>query len=50
MEYLERKKLKKGDIINIDITVIKMVFMVTPLNVYTGKPSVKATRICDVAT
>jgi methionyl aminopeptidase len=44
------KKLKKGDIINIDITVIKdglhgdtsKMFLI-------GKPSVKATRICNVA-
>ena len=44
------KKLKKSDIINIDITVIKdglhgdtsKMFLI-------GKPSVKATRICNVA-
>ena len=44
------KKLKKGDIINIDITVIKDGFHGDTSKMFTtGKPSVKATRICDVA-
>ena len=44
------RKLKKGDIINIDITVIKDGFHGDTSKMFiTGKPSVKATRICDVA-
>ncbi len=44
------KKLKKGDIINIDITVIKDGFHGDTSKMFLiGKPSVKATRICKVA-
>jgi len=44
------KKLKKGDIINIDITVIKEGFHGDTSKMFLiGKPSVKATRICKVA-
>jgi len=44
------KKLKKGDIINIDITVIKDGFHGDTSKMFLiGKPSVKATRICNVA-
>ena len=44
------KKLKKGDIINIDITVIKDGFHGDTSKMFIiGKPSVKATRICKVA-
>ena len=44
------KKLKKGDIINIDITVIKDGFHGDTSKMFLiGKPSVKATRICTVA-
>ncbi len=44
------KKLKKGDIINIDITVIKDGFHGdTSKMFFIGKPSVKASKICNVA-
>jgi len=44
------KKLKKGDIINIDITVIKDGYHGDNSRMYfVGKPSVLARRICDVA-
>ena len=44
------KKLKKGDIINIDITVIKEGFHGDTSKMYiVGKPSVKALKICNVA-
>ena len=44
------KKLKKGDIINIDITVIKDGFHGDTSKMFIiGKPSVKATKICNVA-
>ena len=44
------KKLKKGDIINIDITVIKDGFHGDTSKMFLiGKPSVKAKRICKVA-
>ena len=43
------KKLKKGDIINIDITVIKDGFHGDTSKMFiVGKPSVKASRICKV--
>ncbi|NND00729.1 MAG: type I methionyl aminopeptidase [Gammaproteobacteria bacterium] len=44
------KKLKKGDIINIDVTVIKDGYHGDNSRMfYVGKPSVLAKRICDVA-
>lgn len=44
------KKLKKGDIINIDITVIKEGFHGdTSQMFFIGKPNVAAARICDIA-
>lgn len=44
------KKLKKGDIINIDITVIKDGYHGdTSKMFYVGEPSIKAKRICDIA-
>jgi len=44
------KKLKKGDIINIDITVIKDGFHGDTSKMFiVGKPSVKALKICNVA-
>ena len=44
------KKLKKGDIINIDITVIKDGYHGDNSRMYfVGKPSILAQRICDVA-
>ena len=44
------KKLKKGDIINIDITVIKDGFHGDTSKMFIiGKPSVKASKICKVA-
>ncbi len=44
------KKLKKGDIINIDITVIKDGYHGDSSKMfYVGKPSVAAKRICEVA-
>ena len=44
------KKLKKGDIINIDITVIKDGFHGDTSKMFTiGKPNVAAQRICDIA-
>jgi methionyl aminopeptidase len=43
------KKLKKGDIINVDITVIKDGFHGdTSKMFFVGKPSVAAKRICDL--
>jgi len=43
------KKLKKGDIINIDITVIKEGFHGdTSKMFFVGKPSVAAKRICEI--
>ena len=45
------KKLKKGDIINIDITVIKDGFHGDTSKMFLiGKPSIKATRICTGCT
>ncbi len=44
------KKLKKGDIINIDITVIKDGYHGdTSKMFFIGKPTVAAKRICDIA-
>ena len=44
------KKLKKGDILNIDITVIKEGFHGDTSKMFiVGKPSVKALKICNVA-
>ncbi|HIO92403.1 MAG TPA: type I methionyl aminopeptidase [Leucothrix mucor] len=44
------KKLKKGDIINIDITIIKDGFHGdTSKMFFIGKPNVAAKRICDIA-
>lgn len=44
------KKLKKGDIINIDVTVIKDGYHGDNSRMYyVGKPSVLARRLCDVA-
>jgi len=44
------KKLKKGDIINIDITVIRDGFHGDTSKMFLiGKPSIKATKICQVA-
>ena len=44
------KKLKKGDIINIDITVIRDGFHGDTSKMFiVGKPSVKAAKICQVA-
>jgi methionyl aminopeptidase len=44
------KKLKKGDIINIDITVIKDGFHGdTSKMFFIGKPTVAAKRVCDIA-
>lgn len=44
------KKLKKGDITNIDITVIKDGFHGdTSKMFYVGEPSIKAKRICEIA-
>ncbi|MDP6727925.1 MAG: type I methionyl aminopeptidase [Gammaproteobacteria bacterium] len=44
------KKLKKGDIINIDITIIKGGFHGDTSKMFiVGKPSVKASRICEIA-
>jgi len=44
------KKLKKGDIINIDVTVIKDEYHGDNSRMYyVGKPSVLAKRICEVA-
>ncbi len=45
------KKLKNGDIINIDITVIKDGFHGDTSRMYcVGKPSIRARRICDIAS
>lgn len=45
-----QKKLKKGDIINIDITVIKDEFHGdTSKMFYIGEPSIKARRVCEVS-
>jgi methionyl aminopeptidase len=44
------KKLKSGDIVNIDVTVIKDGWHGdTSKMFYVGEPSVKARRICEVA-
>jgi len=44
------KRLKKGDILNIDVTVIKDgYFGDTSRMYYVGKPSASAERLCDVA-
>ncbi len=44
------KVLKKGDIINIDITVIKDGYHGdTSKMFYIGEPSIKAKRVCDIA-
>lgn len=44
------KKLKKGDIINIDVTVIKDGFHGdTSKMFYVGQPSVLAQRVCDIS-
>ena len=50
MGYQGNKKLKKGDIINIDVTVIRDGFHGDTSKMFiVGKPSVKATKICQVA-
>ena len=44
------KKLKKGDIVNIDITVIKDEFHGdTSRMFYVGEPSVRARRVCEIS-
>jgi len=44
------KKLKKGDIVNIDVTVIKNEYHGdTSKMFFVGKPTIPATRICEVA-
>lgn len=44
------KKLKKGDIINIDVTVIKDEYHGDNSRMYyVGKPSILAKRICDIS-
>ncbi len=44
------KKLKNGDIINIDVTVIKDGFHGDTSRMYqVGEPSIRARRICDIA-
>ena len=44
------KKLKKGDIINIDVTVIKDGYHGDNSRMYyVGKPSIMAKRLCDIA-
>lgn len=44
------KKLKKGDIINIDITVIKDGFHGDTSKMFTiGKPNIATQRLCDIA-
>jgi methionyl aminopeptidase len=49
MGFQEKKKLKKGDIINIDITIIKDGFHGDTSKMFmVGKPSVKASRICKI--
>ena len=43
------KKLKKGDVINVDVTVIKDGFHGdTSRMFYVGRPSIQARRLCDV--
>ena len=45
-----KKKLKKGDILNIDITVIKDGYHGdTSKMFYVGKPGIQAKRICEIA-
>ncbi len=44
------KRLKDGDIINIDVTVIKDEFHGdTSMMLFVGKPSVSAKRVCDIS-
>ncbi len=44
------KRLKDGDIINIDVTVIKDEFHGdTSMMLYVGKPSINAKRVCDIS-
>lgn len=44
------KRLKEGDIINIDVTVIKDEFHGdTSMMLFVGKPSVSAKRVCDIS-
>jgi len=44
------KRLKKGDIINIDVTVIKDGYHGDNSRMYyVGKPSIMAKRLCDIA-
>jgi methionyl aminopeptidase len=44
------KRLKDGDIVNIDITVIKDAFHGdSSMMLYVGKPSVSAKRVCDIS-
>ncbi len=44
------KRLKEGDIINIDVTVIKDEFHGdTSMMLYVGKPSISARRVCDIS-
>jgi methionyl aminopeptidase len=44
------KRLKDGDIINIDITVIKDEFHGdSSMMLYVGKPSISAKRVCDIS-
>ncbi len=44
------RKLKNGDIVNIDVTVIKDGFHGDTSRMYwVGKPSIRARRICDIA-
>ncbi|MBI3774134.1 MAG: type I methionyl aminopeptidase [Gammaproteobacteria bacterium] len=44
------KRLKEGDIINIDVTVIKDEFHGdTSMMLFVGKPSISAKRVCDIS-
>ena len=44
------KRLKEGDIINIDVTVIKDEFHGdTSMMLYVGKPSISAKRVCEIS-
>jgi len=44
------KRLKDGDIVNIDITVIKDEFHGdSSMMLYVGKPSISAKRVCDIS-
>jgi methionyl aminopeptidase len=49
MEYQEKKILKKGDIVNIDITVIKDGYHGdTSRMFFVGAPSIQAKRLCEI--